>query len=794
MPMRFAATALRLTFALSIVPSLLLLPACSSSKPKDDINYIDEICAKPPKNGPRLPAVSAVAPAQGSEPGGTRVQVEGDGFKEGAVVLLGKYNCIGVSVSDTNHLSCVTPPYTGKQVGTELDVLVVNPDQQCGILAKAFTYVPNVTISPGIQILAVKNHATFTGSGGTLPYSFSLVAGGGSVDAKSGVYTAPDQSGSAAVRITDASGTTSEALVLINSALTALPAKKTIAVDNQYLIAGSGGVPSLGYTVESGGGSVDSTNGLFTAPGEAGNSIIKITDVMGNEAKMTVEVMPKLQIDPSTRTIAPGNHIDFKTTGGVPPYVYSLQSGVGTIDSGTGAYVAASDAGTAWVQAADSYGNFSRAIITITPPLIIYPTVKKMILGDSLKFVAAGGVPPYQYSVISGKGKIDGESGLYTAPQTASEETVQVKDSAGNTADAKITVSADGFVSGKLVAGYAHTCALIDGAVKCWGDNHFGQLGNQTKTSSNRPVAVDGLDQGVLELTAGQNHTCALLNGGEVRCWGDNRYGQLGDRSTIDGLTPRAVFGLGRGVQSISAGQYHTCAVISGAVLCWGSNRRGQLGNGTTIQSLLPVQVKTLTQGVIAVAAGAAHTCAIVADGVRCWGYNYAGQLGDGTISDRHIPVPVKSIESTPISISAGGYHTCVAMSDGVLCWGYNGSGQLGDRTRTNRLVPVPTQGLGEAIGKMSSGLYHTCVTLPSGGAKCWGYNATGQLGDGTRDNHSFAVPVHGLTGAVESVGTGYNHSCALVDGHVRCWGENNLGQFGDHSTTSSLVPARAAL
>ena len=123
-------------------------------------------------------------------------------------------------------------------------------------------------------------------------------------------------------------------------------------------------------------------------------------------------------------------------------------------------------------------------------------------------------------------------------------------------------------------AGGYHACAIVDGGVSCWGDNSFGDLGNNSTLPSDVPVAVQGLGGSAQALAVGADHACALVNGG-VQCWGDNGNGELGNNSTTASSVPVAVVGLegpDSGVQALAAGQLHTCALVNGGVLCWGGN------------------------------------------------------------------------------------------------------------------------------------------------------------------------------------------------------------------------------
>src|SRR3989475_141451 len=187
-----------------------------------------------------------------------------------------------------------------------------------------------------------------------------------------------------------------------------------------------------------------------------------------------------------------------------------------------------------------------------------------------------------------------------------------------------------------IAAGERHTCALTTGGgVKCWGNNHDNQLGDGTVNDRVTPADVMGLTSGVRAITAGERHTCALTTGGGVKCWGNNHDGQLGDGTGIDRNTPVDVAGLTSGVTAITAGRRHTCALTTGGgVKCWGKNHDGQVGDGTAINRRTPADVVGLTSGIKTITAGGQHTCALNPKYVQCWGDNEDGQLGDGTTAD----------------------------------------------------------------------------------------------------------------------------------------------------------------
>lgn len=363
----------------------------------------------------------------------------------------------------------------------------------------------------------------------------------------------------------------------------------------------------------------------------------------------------------------------------------------------------------------------------------------------------------------------------------------------------------------RLEAGFGHTCAVTaSGALKCWGDNESGQLGDGTTTQRNAPVTVSGLASGALSVSAGTNHTCALSTrsdgGTRAQCWGSNWYGQLGDGTTTQRLTPVTVYGLGKEIVQVSAGGIHTCALGGGALKCWGANDGGQLGTGDTLSHYYPVDVLGLSTGVFSISAGAGYTCANVASsdidsGAMCWGSNQRGEVGTGTVEDRWLePVPVRGLASGVAAVAAGGAHTCATMRDGgIKCWGLNWDGQLGEGAQLSTPLPVTVPGAESGAVAVATGGYHTCAlfrTAAEGfGLKCWGANHAGQLGDGTKASRFMAEYVFGLKSGVVAVAAGSSHTCAVLSGgEVRCWGANGSGEIGNCGSLSEYpYPAEVA-
>ncbi len=330
-----------------------------------------------------------------------------------------------------------------------------------------------------------------------------------------------------------------------------------------------------------------------------------------------------------------------------------------------------------------------------------------------------------------------------------------------------------------VAVGNGGTCALkTDGSVWCWGVNDVGELGQGTHDTSPHPTPARVDLPAVRQVAYGAFHVCALLTDGTVRCWGNNKFGQVGlapDRSETtcdpgDGFDvgcqrrPRAVEGLSN-VRQITAGRNHTCALLmDGSVRCWGLNDSGQIGNGMVESQDAPRIAPTAVTGlsnVTQVAAGGSHTCALLMDGtVRCWGWAGVGQLGGATTTNCQ-----------------------VGSSDTFQC--------------ANAPAAVPEL---TGVRHLATGRYHTCAALTAGGVRCAGRNDEYQLGTGALGTDRCSLGVESIActrrfgdvsiPATSAVAVGNYHSCALLnDGTVRCWGAGYYGQIGDGNTTNREGP-----
>ena len=344
----------------------------------------------------------------------------------------------------------------------------------------------------------------------------------------------------------------------------------------------------------------------------------------------------------------------------------------------------------------------------------------------------------------------------------------------------------------EVSAGGGHTCARTgDGVVRCWGANNARQLGDQSRLDSSTPVKLRGLSTPAAWIAAGNRHTCVVTDAAKVACWGANDGGQLGEGSLLDRGHVVTVRGLAGDTVRVTAGESHTCALSSeGTVRCWGENRSGQLGDGTFVRRRTPSPVRNLND-VAEISAGGRHTCAVTTAGaVWCWGANEWEQLGARTRQARSRPRRVAALAGAATVVAAGDNHTCALTEAGTVeCWGANDLGQLGSSvTQMARAEPARVPILGKATA-VTSGANHTCALTSSGRVRCWGANDSGQLGDGTFRAHSRPVTVRGLSDAV-AVSAGGDHTCALTKrGALLCWGWNYWGQLGDALPPASGSP-----
>jgi alpha-tubulin suppressor-like RCC1 family protein len=420
-------------------------------------------------------------------------------------------------------------------------------------------------------------------------------------------------------------------------------------------------------------------------------------------------------------------------------------------------------------------------------------------------------------------------------------------------------------VTGAVVAGN-HVCAIKnDNTVWCWGANTYGELGVGSTSNYTENISQvlgaggTGTLTGVNGMTGGAYNSCVLKTDNSVWCWGENAYGQLGIGNTVDKTYPTQVLDVGgtgtlTGVNSVSSGSYHTCALkADSTVWCWGANNIYQLGNlnGSTNQ-LSPVQVigaggtGTLTN-VVSLASGATHNCTYKADGsVWCWGDNNHGQVGNNTL---YTSVPNKVTQVLGVGgsgkLSLKVYYGAGSLVSSAIDLGQNSALttlSFGVTTPSNTTLKFQMRTADSAAALSSATWYGptgtddyytsigSTINTTISGKRFVQYKAfldgdtasTPILNDITVNYNYYDFPNGSTTqtsdsdfgvgttsntailgsgasgnvvlssGVMSSVVAGSRFSCALkTDGTVWCWGRNSSGQLGINNITNQTTPVQ---
>jgi alpha-tubulin suppressor-like RCC1 family protein len=280
---------------------------------------------------------------------------------------------------------------------------------------------------------------------------------------------------------------------------------------------------------------------------------------------------------------------------------------------------------------------------------------------------------------------------------------------------------------------------------------------------------------------------CALRANGTIFCWGTNGNAQAG--ATSPATVPRTApiqAGVHADYVDLALGDRFTCGLRQNrSVYCWGSDSTGQLGNGTG-DSSGPTPVLAASSVAHLSAQGSSAVVADLFADFRGWGDNASGQLATGNTTTRWSPL-TSTFALAPIQVSTTGLSSCALAPNGTIqCVGSNSLGQLGRGTITpNELTPALVSGISTAA-EVTSGLGHVCARLKDFTVRCWGQNADGTLGDGTKTNRSSPVSVLGGL-SFGSISAGRFHQCGLTrDEQIYCWG-NGANPI---AVGSSLVPS----
>ena len=277
--------------------------------------------------------------------------------------------------------------------------------------------------------------------GGVKPYTFSAASGDGSINGST--YTAPDIPGTYTVTVYDNSTPDPKSIemnIIVNSVLTLSPETPVTLIDTNLNFSSTGGVPPYTYVIKSGAGTI-SSDGIYKAPHTPGTAEIKVTDTLNNTFTTQVEIKAPVIISPLAKDLMTGDDpFTFTAQNGEPPYSYKVLSGAGSIHDSSGVYKIPNAPGIATIQVEDSLGSISQSDVHIYRGLKILPPEIAIKIGTTTSFMASGGLPPYEFVMITGNGKLDPATGTFAAPNSAGTSRIKVTDALDNSVEATITI------------------------------------------------------------------------------------------------------------------------------------------------------------------------------------------------------------------------------------------------------------------------------------------------------------------------------------------------------------------
>lgn len=685
------------------------------------------------------------------------------------------------------------------------------------------TITPALSLNPLSATVTLSSQLTFNASGGAGGYNFSIVSGGGSIGASTGIFTAPALPGVSIVRVSDNLNNLVQATVTMVSAVQINPEVVTLAANQTVTMSGSGGLAPYSFDIVSGLGSINSATGVFTAPGVAGTSQVRITDAIGQQDLATVTTVLPVSLSPASSTIAVGNTITLSASGGSVPYTYSVFSGGGSIHSSTGVYTASGVSGGVTVQVSDSLGQVAQSFISVQPALTLTPSVLNIETNGTYTFSASGGVTPRVFSIQSGSGSINSSTGLFQAPATPQSVTVRVLDAWGNSSTASVQVIEALEISPVnvvLVADEVFTFSVTGGTAPYTFSNLTGN------------GAIDSVTGEYQAHTSAENASVRVT---DVNGFSADATITVYEPISIDPQT--SIVGPEQFVYFTTTGGYGAIsfAMVSGNGAIdevSGAYEAPTLSGLDTVQAMDSLgnmvtatvsitQVLQITPAEFKMAINSTRTFSRTG-GLGPFSYDIVS--GGGTIhpSTGVFTAPAVSGVSevrvtdsvgnesvatvtivSPVRVFVGSYNGCLLFDDGsIKCWGDGAGGKLLAGSTTDRgdganemgsNLSFLNLGTGRTVKDISIGYAHICAILDNDRVKCWGSNANGRLGlgdtasrgDGANESGD-ALPFVDLGSGrtAKKIFAGFDHTCAILDNNdTKCWGNGIYGKLGGGST-----------
>jgi len=323
----------------------------------------------------------------------------------------------------------------------------------------------------------------------------------------------------------------------------------------------------------------------------------------------------------------------------------------------------------------------------------------------------------------------------------------------------------------QVACGVSNLSAIkTDGTLWLCGDNSLGQIGDNTVTKRSSPVQTVAFGTNWKQVAAIGNLTAAVKTDGTLWCWGQNSYGQIGNNTIVPRSSPVQTVAFGKNWKQVATWGFGTaCIKTDGTLWLWGQGTSGELGDNTVTKKSSPVQTVAGGTNWKQISYGNAFASAIKTDGTLwCWGVNTDGRLGDNTVTGRSSPVQTVTFATNWKQVACGDYFAVAIKTDGTLWgWGKNDFGQLGDNTVTSRSSPVQTVTFATNWKQVSASGSTTAAIKNDGTLWCWGRNADGQLGDNSVTAKSSPVQTTAYGTNWKQVAVGYKHTAAVTNGDI---------------------------
>lgn len=357
-----------------------------------------------------------------------------------------------------------------------------------------------------------------------------------------------------------------------------------------------------------------------------------------------------------------------------------------------------------------------------------------------------------------------------------------------------------------VAVGVDKTCA-IDAAdrVYCWGDNRRGQLvPGDARAVIDTPTEVTSATTAT-RLALATDHACAATTSGQVRCWGDNGFGRVGNGLATLGIYPGTPVAAGgqplTTTTALAVSDHASCASAlpttgAPALWCWGDNAGFRIG-GADPAMAYPTPVAIDTGAWLGLALGGDFGCGFRAVGsaTACWGQGAEGQQGDGAGATHATPTAITGPPFVTLAAASRGAHACGVTAGGQLwCWGRNSNHQVRGADVAPVLAPTAIDAATD-WAQVATGTATTCAIKTGGALYCWGRNGADTQEAGLDLDTGLDVTAPTLVGdGFTAIAVGDTHACGLAGSQLACWGASRFGAAGIAGAHDAAIPARVSL